>query len=84
MKLGLLPSITRPTRITHSTATLIDKILIDQKFSKQYKNSVLIENLSDHLPCLTTLCGVTTPQNQDKTVISRDTRKKNLDTLQVV
>ena len=63
MELGLLPSITRPTRITHSTATLIDNILIDQKFSENYKSSVLIDNISDHLPCLTTLCGVTSPRN---------------------
>ena len=63
MELGLLPSITRPTRITHSTATLIDNILIDQKFSENYKSSVLIDNISDHLPCLTTLCGITSPWN---------------------
>ena len=63
MELGLLPSITRPTRITHSMATLIDNILVDQKFSENYKSSVLIENISDHLPCLTTLCGIMLPQN---------------------
>ena len=57
MDLGLLPSISRPTRITRSTATLIDNILIDQKFSASYKSSVIIENLSNHLPCFTTFCG---------------------------
>ena len=63
MELGLFPSITRLTRITHSTATLINNILIDQKFSKNYKSSVLIDNISDHLPHLTTLCGITSPRN---------------------
>ena len=81
MELSLLPSITRPTRITHSTATLIDNILIDQTFSKNYKSSVLIDNISDHLPWLTALCGITSPQNRDKTVTSRDIRKKNLENL---
>ena len=81
MELGLFPSITRPTRITHSTATLIDNILIDQKFSENYKSSVLIDNISDHLPCLTTLCGIASPRNRDKTLISRDIRKKNLENL---
>ena len=73
MEIGLLPLISRPTQITHSTATLIDNILIDQKFIERYKSSVLIENISDHLPCLTTLCGVTTPLNRGKKVTSRDT-----------
>ena len=79
--LGLPPSTTQPTRITHSTATLIDNILIEQRFSENYKSAVLIENLSDHLPCLTTLCGVTSPQNRDKKVTCCDTGKKNLDNL---
>ena len=77
----MLPSTTRPTRITHSTATLIDNILVDQKFTEHYKSSVSIENISDHLPCLTTLCGVMSPQNRDKTVTSRDIQRKNLDNL---
>ena len=77
MELGLLPSITRPAKITHNTATLNDNILIDQKFSKNYKSSVLIDKISDHLPCLTTLCGITSPWNRDKTVTSQDICKKN-------
>ena len=81
MDLGLIPSITRPTRIIHSTATLIDNILIDQKFIENYKSSILIDNISNHLPCLTTLCGVTSPQNHDRTIISRDVSKQNLEHL---
>ena len=84
MEIGLLPSVTRPTRITHSTATLIDNILIDQKYSERYKSCVLIENISDHLPCLTTLCGVTTPLNRAKKITSRDTRPKKLNALNQV
>ena len=81
MDLGLLPSITRPTRITHSTATLIDNILIDQKFSENYKSSVLIDNISDHLPYCTTLCGITAPRNRNRTITSRDIHDKNIDKL---
>ena len=72
LDLGLVPTITRPTRITHCTATLIDNILVDQRYCEAYKSAVVIENISDHLPCLTTLCGVTAPRNRDKTICSRD------------
>lgn len=50
---GLLPTIIRPTRITHSTATLIDNINISLNLSKTYKSSIIISDISDHLPCVT-------------------------------
>ena len=47
---GFLPTITKPTRITHSTATLIDNIYI--KTSKEIKlaSGIILNNISDHLP----------------------------------
>ena len=45
--------ITKPTRITHSTATLIDNIYI--KTSKEIKLAsgiIILNNISDHLPVL--------------------------------
>ena len=47
---GLLPTITKPTRKTHSTATLINNIYI--KTSKEIKlaSEIILNNLSDHLP----------------------------------
>jgi hypothetical protein len=46
---GLYPLITRPTRITKSSATLIDNI-----FTNEYRNvdksGILISDVSDHLP----------------------------------
>ena len=49
---GLLPTITKPTRITRSTATLIDNIMVGRKFQTKYDSSILISDLSDHFPCL--------------------------------
>ena len=48
---GFIPSITLPTRI-HTSATLIDNIFY--KFSrnaKSVKSGIILNNLSDHLPC---------------------------------
>ena len=50
---GLIPTITKPTRITHSTATLIDNIYISTKFGPKINSGILCEDISDHLPVIT-------------------------------
>ena len=57
LDLNFLPCITRPTRITKSTATLIDNIFISQNLHGRQDSLILIEDLSDHLPSLITLSG---------------------------
>ena len=57
---GLMPSISKPTRISHTTATLIDNIIIDQRQNGNYESFVLIDNTSDHLPCAMVLDNVQT------------------------
>ena len=54
---GLIPTITRPTRITQSTATLIDNIIVSQNLCGSFISSVLINDISDHLP---TACVIPT------------------------
>ena len=46
----LFPCITRPTRITKSSATLIDNTFISESLHKSFDSCVLIHDLSDHLP----------------------------------
>ena len=46
---NLLPVISKPTRITHSSATLIDHIFV-QNLSDNSKSGILLESLSDHCP----------------------------------
>ena len=48
---GLIPSITIPSRITHSSATLIDNIYIDiNHIIRHVHSGTLIYDISDHLP----------------------------------
>ena len=54
---GLMPCITKPTRITHETATLIDNIILSSSIYDGHQSYILTEDLSDHLPCLVTLPG---------------------------
>ena len=46
----LLPTITKPTRITRTTATLLDNIIIGRTFQANYEPNIVISDLSDHLP----------------------------------
>ena len=53
-----LCTITKPTRITHQSATLIDNIFVDKELSSEYKSWILQDDLSDHLPCLIGIAGI--------------------------
>jgi hypothetical protein len=47
---GFLPTITKPTRITHTTATLIDNIYIKTSKHIQISSGIILNDISDHLP----------------------------------
>ena len=51
----LLPTITRPTRVTQKSATLIDNVFISKKLQHNFASSILIDDISDHFPSLITL-----------------------------
>ena len=53
MENQLLPSITRPTRITQQSATLIDNIFISEILQHNFDSAVIINDISDHLPIIT-------------------------------
>ena len=46
---GMIPQITKPTRITQTSATLIDNVIVSKKLSTHIESRILIENISDHL-----------------------------------
>ena len=50
--IGMIPNITLPTRITDSTATLIDNVFtnIQMNNNNLSRSGALISNISDHLP----------------------------------
>ena len=47
----LIPCITKPTRITKSTATLIDNVFVSNSLHDQVWPSIMLNDMSDHLPC---------------------------------
>ena len=75
---GLVPKITKPTRITSSTATLIDNILINQQLDTNSTSGILVDNVSDHLPCYTIIPDMHPSKRKAVEITSRDTRPKNI------
>ena len=55
MDSGLLPTITRPTRITKNSATLIDNIFVTEELHKNFDSLLIVDDMSDHLPALALL-----------------------------
>ena len=51
----LYPIITRPTRIMQNSATLIDNIYVSDLLHRSFESSIIIDDMSDHLPVLTML-----------------------------
>ncbi len=47
---GPLPTITKPTRITHSSAALIDNLYITSKNIDKFFSGIIQTDISDHLP----------------------------------
>ena len=78
---NLLPCITRPTRITKSTATLIDNVLISKNLQGKQDSKIIITDISDHLPSIVTISGNILEKKQKIEIISR---KINDKTIQVI
>jgi len=49
---SFIPVITKPTRVTHSSATLIDNIYIRGKLCNHFHSCVLETDISDHFPVI--------------------------------
>ena len=51
----IFPTITRPTRVTHTMVTLIDNIFVSKVLHQDFESAVLLNDMSDHMPILTML-----------------------------
>ena len=68
------PTITRPTRITQKSVTLIDNIFVSSKLYWNFDSMVILDNISDHLLTLmllkqTKLCNKTPIEFQSRDLI---------------
>ena len=79
-ELSLVPNITKPTRVTKSTATLIDQIYASCSLCYKISSRILISDMSDHFPCLTTF-GVRIEKQNNVTFHGHELSDKNIDKL---
>lgn len=81
---ALMPTITRPTRITKDTATLIDNIYISHLAADEYnyKGIALLNDISDHLPCLLS-CKIheETPETEGSEILNQTNVKITQETI---
>ena len=75
----LWPIITKPTRITKSTATLIDNIIVSDEIHKRYKCGIILNDISDHLPCYLVVENFHLKYNSPAVITSRKITPKNIE-----
>ena len=74
----LIPTITRPTRITKTTATLIDNIIISQNLCGNFLSGIVMYDISDHLPSYCILSNIESSKKAKISIKSRDMREPNV------
>ena len=68
----LVPVITKPTRITKNSATLIDNVLLSKGLSLEEKSCIIETDLSDHLPSLVVIPNVYNKKCEPLEITTRD------------
>ena len=76
-----IPSITRPTRITKSSATLIDNVFLPTTLSLVFNSYLLVDDMSDHLPIVTILRDVELCSKSKRVIETRDLCQKYVEKL---
>ena len=72
------PCITRPTRLTHHSATLLDNIILPKNFHTKSHSGIIISDLSDHLPCLAIISNVKKHIKINKVIKKRNMSEKKI------
>ena len=80
LRANLVPLITIPTRVTHSTATLIDHVFTSMKIFQlgNCQSRVLKYELSDHYPCLISLGLVVKKNTTPRYILTRNLNEPNV------
>ena len=79
VELNLLLSITKPIRITHSSATLIDNIFLSARLHDESMSWILVEDMSDHFPCRTSIPYLCPDNSIDQYITKRKLTDKVYD-----
>ena len=76
---GFIPLITTPTRVTHTSATLIDNIYSNQILDRDHSvNGIMMTDISDHYPIFH-IANYVQAQDVKYTITRRNYTTKNKD-----
>ena len=79
LDMNLLPVITKPTRVTSTSATLIDNIFVSNKLQHCINAGVIVTDVSNHFLCILTVTDFNQSNTNQTKIIKRKLNKKNLD-----
>ena len=71
LRKSLIPCITKLTRITHKTASLIDNIMASSAVQCNHNPYILVDDISDHMPIVVKFRNQNKSMKGQKTVKSR-------------
>ena len=74
----LIPTITKPTRITRNSATLIDNIIIGRNYHSIYTSLILLTALSDHCPTMLEIPNIEIYKTEPKKIQTRKLNAPNI------
>ena len=77
-KNNLVPGITRPTRITNTSATLIDNIFVTDTYVPMIRSQIIIDDISDHLPTCVILENINIGTKERKRITTRIMSKNSI------
>ena len=69
---NLMPTVVKPTRVTHTTATLIDNIYLSSRLCTTSTSRIIVSDISDHFPCLVSIAKF---KHQNRNPLIFKTRK---------
>ena len=75
---GAFPLITKPTRVTGDSASIIDNIITTEIFDANFKKGIVKHDLSDHFPIFFSLNTSKLKKHEPVKVLRRDFSEKNL------
>ena len=81
LDLNMVPCITKPTRKTKSSVTLIDNIFVPLNLVPNVSSYIVIEDMSEHLPIVIKLGNIQLAEKKQTVIESRDLRSKNVERL---
>ena len=76
--IDLFPTITRPTRITNNSTTLIDNIYVSDQLHRNFESAIIVHDISDHLPSLAMIKQTKLLSKEPLTFRSRCLNEKKL------